>query len=80
MEYYAQKTGLKVSCHHLRHTMATQMLNVDAELVTIQDFLGHSWYHDHTTILPGVQSQGAERLLQSNGGGYAKNGHRIIGP
>ena len=43
MEYYAQKTGLKVSCHHLRHTMATQMLNADAELVTIQDLLGHSW-------------------------------------
>ncbi|MFX1555461.1 MAG: tyrosine-type recombinase/integrase [Promethearchaeota archaeon] len=27
MEYYAKKTGLKVSCHHLRHTMATQMQN-----------------------------------------------------
>jgi site-specific recombinase XerD len=43
MEYYAQKTGLKISCHHLRHTMATQMLDADAELVSIQDLLGHSW-------------------------------------
>jgi len=43
MEYYRRKTGLKASCHHLRHTMATQMLNADAELVTIQDLLGHSW-------------------------------------
>ncbi len=43
MEYYAKKTQLKVSCHHLRHTMATQMLNADAELVTIQDLLGHRW-------------------------------------
>ena len=42
MEYYAGKAGLKVSCHHLRHTMATQMLNADADLVTIQDILGHS--------------------------------------
>ena len=43
MEYYTKKMGLRISCHHLRHTMATQMLNADAELVTIQDLLGHSW-------------------------------------
>jgi site-specific recombinase XerD len=42
IEYYSQKTGVEVSCHHLRHTMATQLLNADAALVTIQDLLGHS--------------------------------------
>lgn len=42
MEYYAHRVGLRVSCHHLRHTMATQMLNADADLSTIQDLLGHS--------------------------------------
>jgi site-specific recombinase XerD len=42
MEYYARKTGLKVSCHQLRHTMATQLLNADARLTTVRDLLGHT--------------------------------------
>jgi len=43
MEYYASKARLKVCCHQLRHTMATQLLNADAEVETIQDLLGHNW-------------------------------------
>jgi site-specific recombinase XerD len=43
MEYYAKKSGLKLSCHHLRHTMATQLLNAEAQAESIQDLLGHNW-------------------------------------
>jgi integrase len=42
LEHYARQARLKVSCHQLRHTMATQLLNVDAALVTIQDLLVHT--------------------------------------
>ena len=42
MEYYARRANVSISCHQLRHTMATQMLNADAQLETIQDLLGHS--------------------------------------
>ena len=43
IEYYARKTGITVCCHRLRHTMATQLLNAEAEVETIQDLLGHNW-------------------------------------
>jgi len=43
IEYYAKKTHIDVSCHRLRHTMATQLLNAEAEVETIQDLLGHNW-------------------------------------
>ncbi|MCX5842336.1 MAG: tyrosine-type recombinase/integrase [Deltaproteobacteria bacterium] len=41
IENYAKKTGLLVSCHRFRHTMATQLLNADAMLATVQELMGH---------------------------------------
>ena len=43
IEYYAKKSGISVCCHRLRHTMASQLLNAEAEVETIQDLLGHNW-------------------------------------
>ena len=40
IEYYAKKSGISVCCHRLRHTMATDLLNAEAEVETIQDQLG----------------------------------------
>jgi site-specific recombinase XerD len=42
IEYYAHKSGVQVSCHCLRHTLGTQLLNADAPLSSIQDLLGHT--------------------------------------
>jgi site-specific recombinase XerD len=43
IEYYAKKSGITVCCHRLRHTMASQLLDAEAEVETIQDLLGHNW-------------------------------------
>lgn len=42
VEHYARESGVAVTCHRLRHTMATQLLNADADIVSIQELLGHS--------------------------------------
>ena len=41
-ERYANAAGITASCHSLRHTFASNLLEHGAEVVTIRDFLGHS--------------------------------------
>jgi site-specific recombinase XerD len=42
MERYAKAAGVIASCHSLRHTFASNLLEHGAEVVAIRDFLGHS--------------------------------------
>ena len=42
MERYAKAAGISASCHSLRHTFASTLLEHGAEVIAIRDFLGHS--------------------------------------
>jgi site-specific recombinase XerD len=42
MERYAQAAGITASCHSLRHTFASNLLEEGAQIISIKEFLGHS--------------------------------------
>jgi site-specific recombinase XerD len=42
VERYAKAAGIKASCHSLRHTFASNLLEEGAEMVSIKELLGHS--------------------------------------
>src|SRR5262250_3818303 len=41
MERYAKAAGIKASCHSLRHTFASNLLEAGAEVIAIKELLGH---------------------------------------
>jgi site-specific recombinase XerD len=42
MARYAKKAGIAASCHRLRHTFASELLEQGVEIVSIRELLGHS--------------------------------------
>jgi site-specific recombinase XerD len=42
MERYAKAAQIKVSCHWLRHTFASNVLEEGAAVISIKEFLGHA--------------------------------------
>jgi site-specific recombinase XerD len=41
LERYAKAAGIKASCHSLRHTFASNLLEAGAEVIAIKELLGH---------------------------------------
>jgi integrase/recombinase XerD len=42
VERYAKAAGIKASCHSLRHTFASNLLEEGAEIVSIKELMRHS--------------------------------------
>jgi site-specific recombinase XerD len=42
VERYAKTAGINASCHSLRHTFASNLLEEGAEVVSIKELMGHA--------------------------------------
>ena len=48
---YRQQAGLSLTAHRLRHTFATELLNADAPVTSIQKLMGHRWIESTQTYV-----------------------------
>lgn len=76
IEHYAKMTEPRRSCHHLRHTIATQIFNAEADCYDPR-FSGTQLNYYYITALYSIKPQGHEGLPQGNGGDHAKGCTRI---
>jgi site-specific recombinase XerD len=73
LEHYARQARLKVSCHQLRHTMATPTPQCRRGPGDHPGSSGAYPDQNHPALLPGVQSQGAAGLPPGHDGGAAED-------
>lgn len=64
VEKVSKRTGIKFSCHRLRHTFATLMLEGGCDLFTLSKMLGHSDIKTTTIYLSASVSHMREQILK----------------
>lgn len=69
LERYAKAAGIKASCHSLRHTFASNLLEEGAEVVSIPELLGHSSIASSERLCTAVESAGEARVLANDAEG-----------
>jgi len=48
---YREMAGIKITAHRLRHSFATDLVNADAAVTSIQKLMGHRWLESTQTYI-----------------------------
>jgi hypothetical protein len=74
MEYYAHKTKLRISCHHLQPHDGHTDVECRCRPFHHPGSPGAQLNQNDPTVLPSIKSESTKGLLQSHGGDHATNG------